>query len=223
MTDYPIALISDEPLGIETDFIYHEDSDIGARSIKTRLYDLVPENWQHILYLDADTEIVNDVSILFKWLQDGFDFLICTNPTNYKTLQSGARPDNVDETEFTVHQLGNGEVVQPNGGVFGYTRNETTKAFFESWHTEWQRWGKRDQHALLRAMKQHPMKWLLLNNQFNTIIKSDGTRYGNLPVEDTAGIYHYVMQARRWAGIVDGRLDSDAAWKKTEDWSRNNG
>lgn len=214
MPDYPIALISDLPLGIETHFIEHEDSDIGARSIKTRLYDLAPDEWEYILYLDADTEIVNDVSILFKWLQSGYDFLICTNPDSYKTLQSGARPDNQDETEYTIQELGSSEIVQPNGGLLGYTRNETTKRFFVSWHSEWQMYGKRDQHSLLRAMKQNPMRWLLLNNVWNTIIKADGTRYGNLPVEDTAGIYHYVMRARRWKGIIEGRLDSDEAWSK---------
>ena len=223
MPDYPIALISDSPIGIETDFIQHEDADIGARSIKTRLYDLAPKQWKRILYLDADTEIVNDISVLFHWLKDdGFEFLICTNPDGYKTLEAGKRPDNVEETDYTIQQLGNGGIVQPNGGVFGFRRNAITKKFFKAWHTEWQRWGKRDQHALLRAMRQVPLRWLLLNNWFNTIVKSDGTRYGNLPIENTAGIYHHVMKARRWEGIIEGRLDSDEAWLATERWRRKN-
>ena len=47
-------------------FIEYPDNDIGARNNKTLIYKLAPSEWEYILYLDADTEVVSsDVTFLF--------------------------------------------------------------------------------------------------------------------------------------------------------------
>lgn len=207
MPEYPIALVSDAPLGIETLFIQHEDTDIGARSVKTQLYDIVPSDWQNVLYLDADTELVAPVPQIFHWLESGWDFIICTNPGLYASITQGARPDCKEELEVTISEIGSGEMIQWNGGVFGFHRSNNSAALMRAWGEEWKRYKGRDQFALLRALHKNPIKMLSLGNELNTI-----TRF--LDPEITAGILHHPLKARRWAGIIFGALDSKEAWDR---------
>lgn len=209
MSPYPIALVSDTPLGFEDKFIFAPDTDIGARSVKTQLYELAPRGWKNILYLDADTEITADVSVIFQWLADGFDFLICTNPNQYATIAQGRRPDNLEELELTIALVGTGELLQMNGGVFAFRRGKPAEKLMGAWFAEWQRFGARDQLALIRALHQNPLRWRLLGNEFNTVVRF-------CPPEMTAGILHYAIKARRWTGIIQGRLDSAEAWSRIE-------
>lgn len=207
MPETPVALVSDQPLGAEDIFIEHPDSDIGARSVKTQIYDLAPADWERIIYLDADTELIADVSFLFDLLKDGWESFFCYNPAQYVLAREMKRPDNGDECEETFELYGTDNFVQLNGGVFGFRRCPATEALFRAWHTEWQRHGRRDQAALDRALWAHPLRLITLGNEWNTV-----TRY--IDAERSAGILHYPMTARRWRGLVNGRLDSDEAWAR---------
>lgn len=206
MPEIPIALVSDRPLNAgETHFIQQPDIDIGGRIAKIKIDNLAPKEWEYILYLDADTEIVADVSVLFQFLADGWELVICKNPSRFHILAEMVRPDNHDESQYTFDQIGTNQVLQLNGGVFAYRRNARTKLFFELWLEEWNRFGKRDQAALHRALWQQPLKTYVLGNEFNTVIRYDDPGI-------TAGILHFPMQARRWTGRIAGRLDSPEAW-----------
>jgi len=222
MPGVPVALVSDRPLGTEDVFIEHADgpgvegADIGGRSVKTRIYDLAPGEWEYVLYLDADTELTAPVPFLFDLLRDGWDMAICENPGKYHIATNMIRPDNQPEMETTEAEIGTLELLQLQGGVFSFRRNERTATLFHAWHDEWQRWGKRDQGALLRAMYKHPVKLYLLGIEWNT-----SNRY---PAPNgTAGIMHYQMEARRHSGLVWGRNDSDEAWRAVEHWGRDHG
>ena len=205
MPDVEVALASTEPLGPEDVFVQCDDVDIGGRHAKTRIYDLAPRDWQYVMYLDADTEICADVSFLFNVLMDGWDMVICKNPAKYHIAYQMRRSDNTDECEYTFGQLGTDQLIQLNGGVFAFQRNERTAAFFHSWHEEWNMWGKRDQGALLRALFKHPLKLYVLENYpWNCIVRYDK--------REDATIKHYPMTARRWRGKVKERSDSPAAW-----------
>lgn len=206
MPDYPIALASTAPLGLETHFIPAPDQDIGARKVKLQAYDLTPQDWQAVLYLDADTELVNSVQFLFDVLEDGWELVICRNPDKYHTTRRMHRPDNLEEVNATLETLGYSDLIQWNGGVFGFRRCPRVKLFFNTWIEEWERWGGRDQAALLRALWRVPLRVYTLGNEWNTV-----TRY--MRPEQTAGILHYPTTARRWSGRINGRLDSEAAWK----------
>ncbi len=205
MPNYPVALVAEEPLGDEDIFIAHHDEDIGARSVKTRIYDLAPEQWRYILYLDADTEIIAPVDYLFQILEDGWDMAICLNPTRYLLVEHMQRPDNMPEYAETVGLLGSEELLQYNGGVFAFQRNEQTRRFFDAWHREWAKWGKRDQAAFDRALLENPLKIWTLGQEWNTV-----TRYSE--AVHSAGILHHPLEARRWKGIIRGRLDTAEAW-----------
>lgn len=199
------ALVSDRPLGPETVLLTEPDEDIGARSVKTRMYDVAPTAWEYVLYLDADTEMIAPTPFLFDVLADGWDMAICLNPGKYAIIKNMTRPDNQDECAYTYDLLGTDQLLQLQGGVMSFRRNERTAAFFHAWHEEWHRWAKRDQGALLRAMYANPLKLYILGVEWNT-----STRYN--PVEQSAGILHHQMEARRWKGIIKGRLDSGEAW-----------
>lgn len=210
--DIEIALASESPIGIEDHHIECKDVDVGARHAKTAMYDLAPAHWDYVMYLDADTEIISpDPIFLFKILQDGWDMVICTNPGKFHIARRMVRPDNKEECDKTFNKIGTQEIIQLNGGVLAFRRNDRTRDFFHAWHKEWKRWGKRDQAALLRALWDHPVKIFVLNNRWNTV-----TRYVEHPEGYSAGILHYPMTARRWEGTIQGRSDSKEAWDKVK-------
>jgi len=216
MPGIEVGLIGTEPLGCEDIFIHCDDVDIGGRFAKTKIYDLAPHDWQYIMYLDADTEIVDDISFLFNVLTDGWDMVICKNPAKYHIAWQMKRSDNHDECDYTFDRIGTGDLVQLNGGVFTFQRNTRTAAFFHSWHQEWQKWGKRDQGALLRALNDYPVKLYVLENYpWNCI-----TRYDQR--EDVC-IKHYPMTGRRWRGKVVQRSDSKAAWATVKRYEEQEG
>jgi len=213
--DIEIALASESPIGIEDHHIKCDDVDVGARHAKTAMYDLAPAYWDYVMYLDADTEIISpDPVFLFKILKDGWDMVICTNPGKFHIARRMVRPDK-DECNKTFNKIGTQEVIQLNGGVLAFRRNERTRDFFHAWHKEWKKWGKRDQAALLRALWDHPVKLFVLNNRWNTI-----EQYVENPRGYTAGIIHHVMTARRWSGTIQGRSDSKEAWDKVKEFGK---
>jgi hypothetical protein len=207
MPGLPVALVAEKPLKAGEDiFIQQPDSDIGGRKAKLRVDELAPEGWNYVLYLDADIEVVSDISFLFSVLQDGWELVICKDNNRYGLVSEMKRPDNGDECVETWKVMGSQELLQYNGGMMAYRRNANTKRFFAKWLSEWDRWGKRDQGALLRALYAAPLRMFLLMNQWNAT-----TRY-ELPPGEIA-ILHHNIEARRHNGIVQGRLDSDEAWR----------
>ena len=77
---------------------------------------------------------------------------------------------------------------------------------------EWTRYGKRDQAALDRALYAAPLRLYVLNGVWNCI-----TRYPDVRPENAA-ILHHPMSARRWMGIINGRLDGPEARRKADEW-----
>lgn len=205
--DLPVCLVSDTPVDINYDyqFIEYPDNDLGARNNKTLIYQLAPKEWEYILYLDADTEIVSDdVLFLFDILKDGFDCFFCFNPTQYILVQDMSRPDNQDEINELLDMLGTGNLLQLNGGVFGFRRSKVTEEFFNNWNHEWDKYGKRDQAALDRVLYNSPVRLYTLGVEFNTVLRYyDKSR--------SAGIIHKPLNARRWVGRIEGRLDEALA------------
>jgi len=217
MPDIPIALCATEPLDAGEDiFIEWEDKDIGGRTAKLAAYENAPKEWEYILYLDADTEPVEDISFIFKTLAKGWELLICRDMAKYAVARFMLRADNHEESEATWALMGTDEVLQYNGGVFAFRRSDRTAEFFKLWQSEWQRWAGRDQGALLRALYLYPMKLFVLSNQWNA---SD--RYPD-PIGKIA-VWHHNIEARRWAGKVGDRLDSPKAWKMVEMWQKKHG
>jgi hypothetical protein len=212
MPDVPICCCGAKPLGLEDVFVEQPDSDVGGRRAKLKAYELSPAEWQSVLYLDADTEVISpDVVRYFEWVEAGWEFVICKDPHLMDTMAAFGRRNNVAEmtdTEEVVHTL---NTLQYNGGVWAFTRNERVQRFFQRWQTEWEKHAQRDQGALVRAMYADPLKVLVLGNEWNTFPK-----YTKGIV--SAGLMHYPGDARRWRGLIPGRIDSEEAWRMAQEF-----
>jgi len=205
----PVAFAGVEPMNAGEDiFINQPDIDVGGRFAKLQVNNLAPKEWQYILYLDADTEIVSaDMTFLFKILQDGWEFVITKD--YMATIQKMRRPDNGAEIKQTFQLLGDDQLMSFNGGVFAFRRNAQTKKFFDCWISEWNdKWARRDQAALLRALWRYPLKTFVLGHEFNSV-----PHY--FDPKETAGILHWATKARRWGSrgkLIPHRLDDPRAW-----------
>jgi hypothetical protein len=209
MAEIPIALCSDRKIGVEDLLIKQPDSDVGGRRAKLRAYDLTPPEWQAVLYLDADTEVVGDIRFYFQLIEDGWEFVICKDPHLMDTMHSFRRRNNLTELSETAERIHTLHALQYNGGVWAFGRGKRIARFFARWQAEWERHAQRDQGALIRAMYTEPLRTYVLGNEWNTFPKyTKGIR--------TAGLMHYPGDARRWKGMLPGRIDSPEAWKRVE-------
>ncbi len=213
MPDVPICLCAASPVGPEDVFVQQPDSDIGGRRAKLRAYELAPAEWQAVLYLDADTEVVAPIYPFFRWVEDGWEFVICKDPHLMDTMKSFERRNNADEMAKVERAVRTLNTLQWNGGVWAFGRNERVRQFFQRWQQEWEVFAQRDQGALVRAMYADPLKVLLLGNEWNTF-----ERYSH--GVSTAGLMHYPGEARRWKGMVPGRIDSQEAWQMVHEFER---
>lgn len=219
MRDLPVALCADTPLygDVQPDiFIEQEDLDIGGRIAKLAAFVNTPPEWEYVLYLDVDTVPQENLGFIFETLNKGWELVICKDMAKYAVSRFMLRADNKEEAAETWKIMGTDEVMQYNGGVFAFRRSERVKEFFKIWQEEWHRWGGRDQGALLRALYKQPMQLYVLGNEWNA---SD--RYSE-PVGEVA-VWHYNVAARRWAGKVWDRLDSEKAWGMVNKWKRAHG
>lgn len=211
----PIALCSDRKLGLEHVLVKQPDKDIGGRSPKVRAYNLAPKKWQYVLYLDADTEVVSkDVMFYFKLVQAGWEFVIATDPHLKDLLVSYKRRQGQDDYFATLSITATDQALIYNGGVWAFRRCPRVAQFFGRWFQEWNRFGAKDQGALIRAMYADPLRVYVLGNEWNYFPKH--ARKG----QKTAGIVHYPGRARRWKGQVPGRLDTPTAWAMVEKEAR---
>lgn len=208
LPEIPIALAAARPIGLEDIFIEVEDSDVGGRRAKLRAYELAPAEWQAVLYLDVDTEVVGDIRLYFQLVEDGWEFVICKDPHLMDTMKSFQRANNLAETREIEQELYTLNTLQFNGGVWAFGRNERVAAFFRRWQVEWEKHAGRDQGALIRAMYADPLKVIVLGNEWNTFPKY-------MRGVTTAGLMHYPGRARRWSGLLP-RLDSPAAWARVQ-------
>lgn len=214
LPEVPICLVAAAPIGPEDVFVEQPDSDVGGRRAKLSAYELSPPEWQAVLYLDADTEIVSgDARFWFELIEDGWEFAIAKDPHLMDTMLHFRRANNLAEVAELEHELVTLEMLQINGGVWSFGRGERVAAFFERWQAEWERHAQRDQGALVRALHADPLKTYVLGNEWNWF-----ERYSR-GVEAVA-IKHYPGRARRWTGLIPGRLDSPAAWAAAARYER---
>lgn len=217
MPEIPIALCSAEPLGPEDHFVTAPDSDVGARRAKLRAYELAPAEWGAVLYLDADTEVISpDARFFFELIESGWEFVICKDPVKMDTLHSFRRPNNLAELNETAAEVYTLHILQFNGGVWAFGRSPQTAEFFKRWQVEWEIHGQRDQGALLRAMYADPLKVYVLGNEWNFFEQYSKDA-------QPAAIKHYPGRARRWDGMVPGRIDAPSAWERVKAFERKKG
>lgn len=216
----PVALCSDRALGPEDVLVAKPDADIGGRIAKLSVYDYTPKDWEYILYLDADTELISTAPRLyFDLLRDGWEFVICKDAHLHDTLKDFQRRNNFEELQQTISFVGTSEALQINGGVWSFRRNANTHKFFSLWLKEWNVYKGRDQGALIRALYTHPLRTYWLGSEWNTLITLKGQEYPP-GAKGSAGILHHVGRARRWEGQVPAGkgLTDPEAWAMVDQW-----
>jgi hypothetical protein len=163
-TRLPVCVISDEEVPGCDMWIQHEDTDVGARAIKTRVYFLTP--YEQTLYMDADTELVCDPAPLFSLLRRvelvmGVDWFWEFADNTWGAVSK-------EEYQATMDETGGGRFLYYNTGVMLFKKCVRVEALMRTWHEEWQRWGKQDQPAMFRAMYRCPVRMAPMSQKFNT-------------------------------------------------------
>lgn len=132
------------------------------------------------------------------------------------TMHAFRRHNNTEEMDETQGQIMTLHTLQYNGGVWAFGRSDRIARFFMRWQMEWEKHAQRDQGALIRAMYTEPLRTYVLGNEWNTFEKyTKGIK--------TAGLYHYPGDARRWTGMIPGRIDSSTAWAAVRRFEKQRG
>jgi hypothetical protein len=156
---WPVLVVGDTPLP-EADF--HRtwlNRGTPGRWAKVCLDQLTP--WDRTLFLDADTRIHGDLSAGFRLLDAGYDLVMVASKPQHndalRHLDAKERTVTLDELPLDVLQL--------NTGVMWF--GDGASDLFELWREEWERWGDKDQGALLRALYRQPAAVALLGWPYN--------------------------------------------------------
>lgn len=164
----PIAVISDAPFTEADINIYHIDSDVGARSVKTRMYSLSP--FEETLFLDADTEMLASPDGGFELLK--YVDMVIAQDVNRKLSDVKWKNLPAEEIRYTQEYIGV-DVLYFNSGVIFFKRNERLQKMFQAWNREWEHFGRQDQLALVRAIHDNPVRIAPMRHPFNTHKKAE--------------------------------------------------
>ena len=200
MPNIPVAVLSDSEFPPADITIIKKDIDQMGRKAKTLIHRYAPAEWKYILYLDADTELINKADMLFQQLEAGWDMVFTKDVTDRHILPRQYRKKLKKEYRETLNLIREPHVLAIAGGVFAFHRNEDTEKFFDIWYEEWSKSLYKDQLPLLRAHYKSPCKTLFVGNEYNmfTAYKND---------DKTTRILHYSGgQARARVIHYNGKL-----------------
>ena len=145
--DYPTQIIGGD---------YGAANKQASRRAKVTLLDAT--QYDHTLYMDADTRARESLQPLFDILSDGWDMVMAI---------SGNQDSEVfwhvgeNERQMTMQEIGI-RPLQLQCGVMAVAKNTATWALFDAWRKEWMRYSGEDQAAFVRALYQAPVRiWLL--------------------------------------------------------------
>lgn len=156
--DLPITVIGERVPGAR--HVEFDDGPGMGRRAKVHLDRLSP--YALTLYLDADTRVHGAIDAGYDILRD---YDMAMSPS---TVQGNGIFWHIseEEREATYRELGR-NLLQLQGGMMFFCKNERTAALFQAWQEEWERWQGQDQAALLRALYRTPVKLWLLSNVWN--------------------------------------------------------
>lgn len=184
-SDLAIHVITDEPID-GLDCIIREDDHIGARYAKLEVAERTP--FDRTCYLDADTTILSTLEPGFAML-DAFDLVLAMDgkhTVQYVSRMTSRVPFSREEIHATVREIGTDMVTLHNCGLMFFKPTESVKQLFRIWREEWERFGKRDQLAFVRALHWHPVRMATLPHAWNT---------GHTPKAEV--VLHHWGEARR--------------------------
>ena len=118
-------------------------------------------NHEHTLFLDADTRIHGDMSVGFRWLEQGWDMVMVPSEPQHNEM---LRHLTADERKCTMRELPL-DAMQLNTGVIWF--GPGAAPLFETWRREWMRWQDKDQGAFLRALHKSPVAVAVMGWPYN--------------------------------------------------------
>jgi hypothetical protein len=121
-----------------------------TRRYKTRLYQYA---YDTTLFLDSDAIVVADIGQVWGLL-DNCDIAMAADlRPSIEELIASDRDRKDARAEFNLMiRLGLTNRAHYNSGVMLFRRSSAVEDLFDSWHAEWQRYRRRDQLALVRAI-----------------------------------------------------------------------
>ena len=186
--DIPICVVADRTLE-GADLTIERAPCWGGRFYKVNIDTFAPPEWQYILWLDADTLVIDSLEPFFRFLEDGWDMVMTFGPDWGRTVGENQRPAYQEENVFTAKALGGRFWHQPMSGVFGWRRNERTEEFYTLWADEWQQFGRRDQPAMIRALWKSRVTALWLGTEWNYFLHRGNPERGGV-------VLHFPTAAR---------------------------
>lgn len=183
--DLKVIVITDEPID-GFDCIIREDDHAGARLARFDVASL--SHFEKTCYLDADTTILCSLEPGFAML-DAFDLVLAMDgkhTVQYVARMTSRVPFSKEELHATVKDVGTGMVTLHNCGLMFFKPVESIKQLFRVWREEWERFGKRDQLAFVRALYRNPVRMATLPHAWNT---------GHVPKAEV--VLHHWGEARR--------------------------
>lgn len=158
--DWPVLVVGDKPLKGAAHKSF-EDRAAPGRWAKVNLNKLT--DWEHTLFLDADTRIHGRLDVGFRLLDAGWALVLVPSKPQHddslRHLSDGERKRTFEELPLDPLQL--------NTGVMWFSH--AADPLFVVWQREWLRWRDKDQGALLRALYRHPVPVALLGRPYNDL------------------------------------------------------
>lgn len=176
--DLPVCVLTDDTKRFRciAHHVCRFDSDPFGRMAKLSVDLLSP--FDLTLYLDADTRVHLPLTLPFKALEQGFEFVGTLSANQGDMWMIHLKQALRDAAEdFIGYQN-----AQAQGGVFAFRKTPCVKAFFANWRKFFAEGdGEHDQDALQKALHVQPMKTYYIGKAFNG---------GEI-------IHHHFNQARR--------------------------
>ena len=164
---YPVCVVGDKPVdGFQFikwegqspfDSKQRKNFQFRAGRIKPYLYALSP--FKRTLYLDADTEFIQDIYTGFEML-DNYDMALTQETLTvgelYNKFMAGWEI-NIEERAQTIKELDNTNEYFVNSGVMFFKKSSYTQVVFGKWYEQWMRYQQWDEQlALMRAVAGVP-------------------------------------------------------------------
>jgi hypothetical protein len=136
-----------------------------AGRVKPLLCELVPVEWERVLYVDVDSEFVTSPQRGFDLL-DRWDFVIA----EARGATVATAPFRPVERHETAAWLGADDHIYHNSGMLFWRRCPAVFELMQLWSEEWARYGDWDEQiALLRALLRSEALFLTVPYTWNTL------------------------------------------------------
>jgi hypothetical protein len=221
----PVRVVTDQPGWLPPELLCEQvlvpdvADGLASRHYKTQMIRFA---YNLTLFLDADTIPVNDISDIWGLLDDGDIAMAADNRRSVGDAitmnrhRDWKREEWGDEYKHMI-RLGLAGNTYFNSGVIAFRRTDAVARLFDTWHQEWQRYGKQDQMALVRAVALTATRVQVLPQGWNF----QARHFASIRDAQNAGIsvLHFLSANRRFmTPPLLAALSDPTRYPKGGDW-----